>query len=507
MTAAGPSWDDVAAWLAEPGALSAGETAAAHVRPEIVETHTARVFLTPEAAWKLRLPVDYGWLDYGTRARRRAAAEREVTRNAPAAPGLYLGLAGVAGPPFRLLGPGETIPADAEPIVAMARFPASDLFDRMAEEHRLTAKDLTETGRVVATLHKTAPRRGRFDPGALARSEAAALDAQAGALGDAAGRVAGRLRDRAEALSAEARDRPCRLCHGDLHLRNIVRWRGRPAPFDCIDFDDALAEIDPLYDLAFLTMDLRHRRLGALAAPALSSWAAAMAAEPDAEEGTAYGGLGLLRVYEGLRAAIRAKIAALSGEAHAADGRAYLALAEDRLGPRPQGRLIAVGGRSGTGKSTVAMGLASQADGIVLSSDRVRKGLFGTTPESPLGTEGYTPEATRATYAALARRATLALAAPMAVVLDATHLDAADRSSAEAIAAAAGVPFTGVWLDAPAEALRARVAARTGDASDADLAVLERQLARDPGPVTWARVDASADAETVQARAAEAAGL
>ena len=191
-------FEAMAAFLADPATHGGAGT-------RRIDTHTAAVVLAGARAWKLRRPVDYGWLDYSTRARRRLFAEREIAWNAPAAPGLYLGLGGIAGEPgaFRLIGPGEAVPETAEPLVVMQRFPEEALFDRMAAAGRLTPVLMRATGRVVADMHKRAPARP--GPGRLpefARAEAGELTRLAPILGEeAVARFTRLLRARAGALA------------------------------------------------------------------------------------------------------------------------------------------------------------------------------------------------------------------------------------------------------------------------------------------------------------------
>ncbi len=488
-----PDWEACAAFLAGP---------AFAVAPEVIETHASRVHLSGAEAWKLRRPVDYGFLDYSTRAKRRANAEREIALNAPAAPGLYLGLGGVAPGP-RLLGPGTEIPETAEPLVVMRRFETDALFDRMAAADRLDEPRLAETGRAVAALHARAPGLGRgMRLPAMISGEAEEL----GALAERIGRE--RTRALTDALRAEVArraelgaGRALRRCHGDLHLRNIVLWQGRPTPFDAIEFNAAFTSIDPLYDLAFLTMDLAHRERGGAVPAVLSAWAEALAAAGSAEREIGYGGLPLRPAYEAIRAAIRAKTAALGGDGAEAAGYADLALA--LLAGRPGPRLIALGGRSGTGKSALARALARETGAVTIRSDAVRKALLGVAPEEPAPAGAYTDEVSRATHAEMRARARMALAAGPAI-LDATHLDRAERAAAEALATDLGVPFRGLWLEAPTEVLAARVAARAGDVSDATPAVLRAQPAA--RPEGWTVLDADRPPEQVAAEALDRIG-
>jgi len=489
-------------FLADPATHGGAET-------RRIDTHTAAVVLAGERAWKLRRPVDYGWLDYSTPARRRDCALREVEWNTATAPGLYLGLGGLLpeGEGWRLLAPVGDLPEAAEPLVVMRRFRQEDLFDRMAAEGRLTPELMRETGRAVAEMHKAAPgREGMGRLPAFAGRETNELVDLADVLGEAAvARFSAGVQARAAALNGLAQSRRARRCHGDLHLRNIVLWRGRPAPFDCIEFNEAFTNVDPLYDLAFLLMDLDHRGHRELATEVLNAWAERMAAGPGAEVETAYGGLALLPFFKACRAGIRAKVIALAVQGRAAADRAaetaeahaYMALAIRYLDPAPPPRLVAVGGLSGSGKSTLAWALAARTGAVVLRSDVFRKGLWGVGETERLPAEAYTAETSDRVYAALLERARMALAGGATVILDAAHLKEAERDAAAALAGEAGVPFHGFWLDAPLDRLKARVTARAADASDATARVVENQAGYDLGTIRWQRLSAEASPEAV----------
>jgi aminoglycoside phosphotransferase family enzyme/predicted kinase len=500
----------MAAFLADPASHGGAET-------QRIDTHTAAVVMAGERAWKLRRPVDYGWMDYSTRERRRECAEREIALNSATAPGLYLGLGGILpdGDGWRLLPPGD-LPESAEPIVVMQRFRQQDLFDRMAAAGRLTPELMRATGRAVADMHKAAPaRKGMGRLPAFAGRETNELLQLADLLGaEAVATFSTAVQDRADAVAGLAEGRGARRCHGDLHLRNIVLWRGQPAPFDCIDFNDTFTDIDPLYDLAFLLMDLDHRGHGELAVEVFNAWAERMAAEPGSEVGTAYGGLALLPFFKACRAGIRAKVGALGlrgrdpaeYEAELSEARAYLALAIRYLTGAPPARLIAVGGLSGSGKSTLAWALAGRLGAVVLRSDAIRKGLWGVEQTEKLPSEAYTPEVTAGVYRAMLERANMALAGGATVILDAAHLKAAERDAAAALATVAGVPFHGIWLDVPVARLKERVTVRRADASDADARVVEKQTGYDLGRIDWQRLAGQGSPEAVTGLAMAALG-
>jgi predicted kinase len=329
-------------------------------------------------------------------------------------------------------------------------------------------------------------------------SNAKVLEALAGELGEGAvaGLVAATEAEyarRRPLLDARARTGFSHRCHGDLHLGNILVEQGRPVLFDCIEFNDALSDIDVFYDLAFLLMDLDFRERREPAVRVLSGYLdeAARRFSPDL-----WDGLAALPLMLSVRAAVRAHVSAHSGEA--ALGRRYLQAALAHLAPAPP-RLVAVGGLSGSGKSTVARRLApalgAAPGAVILRSDEIRKRQAGLAPTERAPPSAYGAEADAAVFDALFEVAAALLRAGRAVVLDATFLRPELRARAAAVARAAGTPFRGLWLQAPAAVLEARVAARSGDASDAGVEVLRSQLARDPGPMDWRLLDAAGTAE------------
>jgi uncharacterized protein len=292
-----------------------------------------------------------------------------------------------------------------------------------------------------------------------------------------------------------------RRCHGDLHLRNICVLDGKPVLFDCLEFSEVFASIDVLYDLAFLLMDLEHQGQGASANLVFNRYLD-LTGEDD--------GLAAMPLFLSLRAAIRAHVTALAG-ATAADGaRQYLDEACMALLPPPP-QLIAIGGLSGTGKSTLAVGLApglgARPGARVLRSDVIRKRLFGLDPEARLPEDAYTPEVSERVYSTLRMQAAAALRAGYCAIVDTVALHAQERQAFAAVAQAAGVPFTGIWLDASPQTMTARVEARRHDASDATSAIVERQLEIDPGAMDWHRIDAGKPPEEVLAAAKRLLGL
>jgi predicted kinase len=304
------------------------------------------------------------------------------------------------------------------------------------------------------------------------------------------------------ALNARAAAGLVRRCHGDLHLNNIVLWRGRPLLFDAMEFDEELATIDTLYDLAFLLMDLDKRNQRRIANMVLNRYLLRSGADLDLH------GLEALPLFLGLRAAIRAVVTAERAQQEPAEigdrdrqtARDYLNSANAYLAPVAP-RLIVVGGLSGTGKSTLARALAPElgpAPGAVhLRSDLERKRLHGVAETVRLAPDAYTQGASDAVYAVLYEKARNVLTARHTVIVDAVFAKLEERVKIEAVAVELGVRFLGVWLTARPEELVGRVATRRGDASDATPDIVRRQLDWhvDPLPETWKELDASGSPE------------
>lgn len=470
---------------------------------ERIETHASIVFLAGQRAWKLKRAVRYDYLDFSTVERRKAMCDAEVRINRRTAPGLYRGVVPVTRQPDGSLALGGSgTPVDW--LVEMDRFDQEGLFDRLAARGTLNLDLMRPLATAIARFHQAAERR--FDHGGAAGmrwvidGNATGFAEQAvGVLDQAAcAELTRTSRDELERhghLLESRRESGCvRQCHGDLHLRNIVLVDGLPTLFDGIEFNDEIACIDVLYDLAFLLMDLWRRKLPGHASVVWNGYLS------DVHD---LGGVPLLPLFLSCRAAVRAKTSATAANLQADAtrkrelqdlAREYLVTARALLQPQPP-CLVAVGGFSGSGKSTVARGLApvvgAVPGAVVIRSDETRKEICGVDPLQRLGPEGYTAEISGRVYAAVADRAAQVVAAGHAAIADAVYARPADREAIERVAAAAQVPFVGLWLDAPEAVLIARAEQRQLDASDADAAVIHQQRAHDPGAVAWHRIDAS----------------
>jgi uncharacterized protein len=467
-----------------------------------IDTHGAAVFLAGEHVYKVKRAVHFPFMDFSTLEKRHAACEAEIAVNKPNAPGIYLGVVSitrdVAG--LSLGGAGEVV----EWAVHMRRFDEYMTFDRLADRRALSPDMISKLAFTILAFHKRAPYRdGEAATHALGsylgQNEQAfaaypdLFDAQR------AKRLAADARASLASvrclLVARGKTGNVRRGHGDLHLRNIALIDESPVLFDALEFDDGIASGDVLYDLAFLLMDLDERRL---------RWAANLVLNRYlwASDEIQLSGLAALPIFLSIRSAIRAKVLAaglehLSGrdlDRVAAEARRYFWFAEEFLAPVPA-RLLAIGGLSGTGKSTLAAGLAPElgrAPGaVLLRSDIERKRLFNVMETERLPNSAYSAAVSEEVYKRLYRQSELALRAGQCVVLDAVQSTTGERIAAEEIAKKAGVEFTGLWLDAPLSVRLDRVARRKGDASDADATVVKAQQASERFAKSWRRLDVS----------------
>jgi uncharacterized protein len=488
--------DEVIAFLSKPESLGGREPV------ERIETHAALVFLAGDRAVKIKKAVALGYLDFSTLDRRRKALARELELNRPNAPEIYRKLV----PVMRKAGGGLALGGEGEPVewaLLMRRFDQDQLLDRIAARGSLDFGLATALADAVLAAHRTAAVARDVDQlGAMTRlveqisNDLERLHIEAAAFRQGARQALARARS---CLTRRAETGFVRRCHGDLHLGNIVVIGGRPVLFDALEFDEQMATIDVLYDLAFLLMDLLQRGQRPAANRVLNRY---LQGAPGNEEG-----LAALPLFLGLRAGVRALViaerAAQAGRdcAGAAD---YLGAALKLFAP-PPAQLVAIGGFSGTGKTTLAAALApgiGAAPGALhLRSDVERKALVGVAETTRLAPEHYDAETTARVYRRIEERARAALQAGHSVIADAVFARPGERQRIEDIARHAGATFTGIWLSAPGECLSERVAARHGDASDATPAVVEMQLKRGAGPIDWQTLDASGGPEQVASAA------
>ena len=471
-----------------------------------VETHGAHVFLCGDVALKIKRAVRLDYMDLSTPDLRHRFLERELALNRGVSPDLYRDIVPITCKPdggLELAGGGPVV----DWVLRMHRFPKDCEMIEVARDGRLTDAVAEALGQSIHAFHARCPKR----------TESA--DVLMGEILDELERVFARVEDRlrgnralrlladarsrlaeaSEGLRARTRAGCVRRVHGDLHLGNLLLIDGRPRPFDALEFDERLATSDVLYDLAFLLMDLCHRGLGRQANLTMNAYLLAARGRQDA-------GLAALPLFMATRAMIRAMVLlqtaelatdpACGTEAMPSEAGRYLEAAA-RFLRRQDGGLVLVGGLSGSGKTVLARRLApviGPCPGAVhLRTDTERR--------SRSSAARYDAAARAAVYGRMLDRAAVILTAGRDVVLDATFLDRRQREAAKAVADGLGLRFRGLWLQAPEAVLVGRVMARTGDASEADAAVVAKQVATfeaPPGPDDgWVVLDAAGPPEAV----------
>jgi uncharacterized protein len=458
---------------------------------EVAETHSAIVFFVGERAYKVKKPVDLGFLDFRTRQAREDICHREVALNRRLAPDVYLGVADVVGP-------------DAQPcdhLVVMRRMPPERRLATLVAHGEPVDDHLWHLAHLIAAFHARAERL----PAADAAASASALgqrwaDNTASLRHHADGSVDRTLVDHVDALAMrylggrkplfERRIADGRACdgHGDLLADDIFCLEDGPRVLDCIEFDDHLRYGDVLADVAFLAMDLERLGRPELAVRFLAAYR---------EHTDDTWPLSLAHHYIAYRAHVRAKVSAIraaQGDEGSIDAaRQHLSMTHDHL-EAGRVRLVLVGGLPGTGKSTLSGDLGDTLNATVLRSDEIRKELAGMPATSPAAApfrEGiYSAQATTATYESLLERAGVALEMGETVILDASWTDDAWRRRARDLADRRDADLVELECHAPADVAASRLRWRAerrdfrtdaGDASDATPQIAE-QMAQTAAP-------------------------
>lgn len=481
-------------------ALVGGLSAHLPGRVERVDTHGAIILLTAEHAYKLKKPVHFSFFDFRTIEQRRKALAHELELNLRTAPHIYqcvLPVIAYAGG-FELGTAGCDNSDICDWVLVMQRFDRAQELDRLADRNELDANTLLQLADQIIGFHRRLPPLRDFDADAamaeVVRGNAEDLHASCPSIFGAEDiepliQAADRkFEEHRPLLQHRYRHGFVRHCHGDIHLGNIVMLNGRPTLFDCIEFNDNFARIDLLYDLAFLLMDLIERGMAPAAQAMMQRYA---------ERWPQDNGLQLLPFLISLRATIRAKVTAFGGDQPTS--LAYLELAKQALAPKPA-CVVAIGGRSGTGKTTIARLIAPRVGAMpgafILRSDVIRKDLFGRPATSRLPGDAYRPKVSRRVFSIIAGRAQTIAQSGHAVIADAVFGAAWQRDQIQQAAAQAGVPFFGFWLEADETLLIERVEARIGDASDADAAIVRAQAGLAGQNNSWVTLNANHDAAT-----------
>jgi len=479
-------------------------------RIELIETHISWVILTGSFVYKLKKPLDLGFLDFSSLDKRRSCAEAEVRLNQALAPGIYLGVVPVTGSRDQphLEGDGPVL----DWAVKMVQFPQQAQLDRIMVSGGLSPAQMDAFAHRIAQFHQSAERVGEsetfgnpdavFEPvaenfrqirdsGVLTRDHPLLSELEQWS------------RTLWQALIPDFIERKrlgfIRQCHGDLHLRNLAWIEDQPVAFDCIEFNPNLSRIDVLSDVAFLVMDLQDRGETALANRFLNEY---LQGSGDYEQ------LQILPFYLAYRALVRAKVTAIrlgqrireaenfedtrcqDVEEEVEDTRHlyqelnnYLELASS-YSKHESPALLLTCGLSGSGKTTISTPLVEQLGAIRIRSDVERKRLHGLqaqeSGQADVGKGIYDAESDGRTYQRLQFLARKLLLANRCVIVDATFLDRARRQPFQQLAVELGCDYLILETTAPPDVLRQRLRSRQNDASDADISVLEAQLSRWP---------------------------
>ncbi len=460
----------------------------------LIETHISWVLLASSMAYKLKKPVLLPFLDFSTLAARRHFCEEELRLNERLAPDLYLDVVDVRGGPQGPVLGGESDQNGPvlDVAVRMRRFPDGALWSEMLAAGTLEVQHIDAMAQTLTKVHRDAAAapvgsafglaaaHQRVVQGLISGIDSAPIATATPALAVEWPALRTWLAEQQQALaplwSARQREGRVRECHGDLHLSNVLQWKGQATAFDGIEFDAELRWIDVLDDMAFLAMDLWANQRRDLAFRFINAY---LSASGD------YGGLPAVRYYIVCRALVRARVGALAGQQGVAStsgcsAAKYLALAI-ALSRGADARLAITHGLPGSGKSFVAQAVIETVGAIGVRSDVERKRLFGLGAlESSRGRVPggiYGPETTRRTYSQLLETARVALSADWPVVVDAAFLLRAERSEFALLAGALAVPFSILDCRAETPLLRFRLAQRQAggaDPSEADTAVLDQ---------------------------------
>ncbi|MFT7572062.1 MAG: aminoglycoside phosphotransferase family enzyme/predicted kinase [Paracoccaceae bacterium] len=480
--------------------LAAGETFGGKP-PQRIDTHISVIFLTEDRAYKLKRALKTSYLDYTDIEARKRGSEREIALNRRTAPELYIRAVPITLDSQDCLSVGgDGMPLDW--LVEMRRFDPNETFDVLATGNGLNDHLLTPLADQCAELHRRARVIEHASFPAMLTEVISGNRVELAAAGEAVfgssaiealtAQHEQSLQRLKGAMDQRARHHRVRECHGDLHLGNICLFDGRPLIFDAIEFNERFNAIDTLYDIGFLLMDLIAQNDIRAASTVFNRY---LFRNPDYEE------LRVLPFYQSVRATIRAHVLAKSADqttdrakrtsliAHA---RHYFKIAGTVLEETPP-RVIAIGGYSGTGKSTLAKRIApmigTPPGAVILSSDLLRKRLYSVEPDSRLGAHLYRPEISDRVYGEMLKCADQVASQGLSVVVDATFMQAEGRTAIEKLAASHQIQFHGYWLTGDSTLLARRVADRPQGASDATLDVLRQQLANGPGDTAWQYID------------------
>ena len=465
---------------------------------ELIQTHVSYVLLTGDYVYKVKKPVNFGFLDYSTLDKRHHFCKEEIRLNQRGAAEIYLEILPIsqAGEKYQLGGTDAV-----EYVLKMQQFPQEGLFSNMFERGELTEKYMEDLGRIVAQFHEKAHTDDYIRKFGEIPQVRDAIDEN---YRQTASYIGGpqtqehyeetqQYTDKffasgEEVFASRIKNNWIRECHGDLHLRNICLWQDKILLFDCIEFNEPFRFVDVMFDIAYAVMDMDARSRPDLGNAYLNTYV---------EQIGDWEGLQVLPLYLSRQAYVRAKVTsfllddpsvpAADKEAAAVTAAKYYQLAwEYTRSPSPaygpqsgssQGKLTLMSGLSGSGKSTVARHLARHTGAIHIRSDAVRKHLAGVPLDEQGGADLYSAEMTEKTYSRLLELGIKLASVGWSVILDAKYDKKKLRQDAIAGANSHQLPLSILHCTAPMEVCQGRVSSRTGDVSDATADLLTKQQA------------------------------
>lgn len=455
---------------------------------QLIQTHVSSVLLTGEYVYKVKKPVNFGFLNFSTLELREHFCKEEIRLNQRGAGELYLEVVPIfqTGDRFHLNGSGEV----GEWVLKMRQFPQEGLFSEIFQRGELQATQMEELGKTLAQFHSEALINDYIRSFGEIRKIQISFEEnyqqtlkyiggpQTQAQFEQTKAYSDRFFiERQELFASRVKNNWIRECHGDLHLRNICLWQGKTLLFDCIEFNEPFRFVDVMYDVAFAVMDIEARGRKDLANAFLNAYV---------EQTGDWEGLQILPLYLSRQAYVRAKVISFllddpavptaEKEAAAKTASEYYQLSWSYTQPRP-GKLYLMSGLSGSGKSTAAKQVARQEGAIHIRSDAARKHLGGIPLYEKGTAELYSPEMTEKTYSRLLELGILLANQGFSVILDAKYDREKLRQEAIAQATSHQIPLEILYCSAPIEVLRDRLLARTGDIADATADLLESQQA------------------------------
>jgi len=458
---------------------------------QLIETHISWVILTGRYVYKLKKPLNLGFLDFSTLDKRRFYCEEEVRLNRRLAPTIYLSVVvfhGTVENPS-LSGNNEIL----EYAVKMKQFPQDAQMDRMLQQGELNPHQIDELAKLIAQFHQqieTADDKSHYGDLQHVYSPVEENFKQIRerkvdvkyyqTLIELERWSKSTYHDLSSILVQRKQDGFIRECHGDMHLRNLAWYQNQPIAFDCLEFNANLRWIDVISEVAFLIMDLHDKKQYHLAQRFLNTY---LQATGD------YSGLEVLRYYLVYRALVRAKVNAIRLHQEGLtpeekvnvekEFEGYLQLAKtytQKLVPQ----LIITRGMSASGKSTLTQPILERLGAIRIRSDMERKRLFNIEDnkhaEDGIGHGIYSTKASQQTYQRLYELANVVIDAGYSVIVDAVFLNVEQRKPFERLSMEKGIPYNILEFFASEKTLRNRIIKRELDISDADLSVLEDQL-------------------------------